>query len=522
MFLHARVASGCSIHSAVAIRILAIGIDSIMKRLTSSVLLIGGFVLLLAGCASDPYLEGARLDLRNQDYDRALENVERALADNPDNPEALDLKGRILQEQAANTTNLDERGRLINEMVAAYNRAIQANPATAALVEQRLVMAWIDEVQDGVEAFNTAQDAPGYQTAARRFEFATRIQPDSSGAYINQAFALMNANMEAEAIGPLRRAIELGEDSSDMYTRLAALYQMTDRPREAVGVLRDARDRHPGDQDIQSQLLNAFIAADMVGEAMQEYSALVQQDPTNQYYRYNYGSLLLEAEQYEEAIAQLREAVRINPTYPSAQFNLGAAYINQAVDAGERINEMDDQLREQRGTLSQDEIRRRENEIDRMVENRREFFRQAIEPLERALDYSSGARFEVSGDFGIGFTGELSGRSVRDGSNLSRSVQGFTPEDYHIGEGTVSGTFRKRGAEGVLQVSLIVGNDEIATQTTEDPEGTISISENVGPVGFQGQTVSSICQALFSAYIQVGEQDKAEPLQDCAGYGDVD
>jgi tetratricopeptide (TPR) repeat protein len=508
------VQSGRFVHAP---RILANGIDHIMKRLSSLALFVAGFVLVISGCASDPYLEGARLDLRNQDYDRALENVERALAENPDNAEALDLKGRILQAQVAQTTNYAERERLIDEMVSAYSRAAQANPGVAPLIEQRLIEAWATEIQGGVDAFNESE----FERAAQSFGLATRIQPDSAAAYLNQAFAYMNVDMHAEAIPPMERTIELGEDSSEMYTRLAALYQMTDQPREAVRVLRNARDRHPGDQDVQAQLLNAYIAADMVGDAMAEYEALVQNEPNNQYYRYNYGSLLLEAERYEDAVAQLREAVRIDPTYPSAQFNLGAAFINRAVEAGEQINEQDDQLRSQRASLSQDEIRRRENEIDRLVDERRGFFRDSIEPLERALDYSSGARFEVSGDYGLGFEGELTGRSVRDGGNLSRRVEGFTPQVFYIGEGNVAGTFRKRGGEGTLEVTLMVGNDEISTQSTEAADGSVSISENVGPVGFEGRTVGTICQALFSAYIQVGEQEKAEPLQECAGFGDM-
>jgi tetratricopeptide (TPR) repeat protein len=269
-----------------------------MKRLSSLALFIAGFVLVISGCASDPYLEGARLDLRNQDYDRALENVERALAENPDNADALDLKGRILQAQAARATTHADRVRLIDEMVSTYNRAAQVNPAIAPLIEQRLVEAWATEVQGGVDAFNEAQ----FERAAQNFGLATRIQPDSAAAYLNQAFAYMNVDMYQEAITPLERSIELGEDSAEMYTRLASLFQMTEQPREAVRVLRNARDRHPGDQDIQAQLLNAYIGADMVGDAMAEYEALVRDEPNNQYYRYNYGSLLLEAERYEEAV----------------------------------------------------------------------------------------------------------------------------------------------------------------------------------------------------------------------------
>ncbi|NBW94064.1 MAG: hypothetical protein EBR20_06845, partial [Bacteroidetes bacterium] len=52
------------------------------------------------GCSSDPNVEGAKLDLRNQDYDRALGNLETALENNPQNAEAYELKGRVLSEKA--------------------------------------------------------------------------------------------------------------------------------------------------------------------------------------------------------------------------------------------------------------------------------------------------------------------------------------------------------------------------------------------------------------------------------------
>lgn len=493
-----------------------------MKRISQLGALLAFVVMfVMTGCAGDPYLEGARLDFRNQDYDRALENIERALEENPDNADALELKGRILQGKVAQTTDLSERERLIDEMVSSYNRATQAAPQMAPLIEQRLVGAWIDEFQEGIDAFNRADDVDSYVRAADRFRLATRIQPDSAGAYVNQAFALINAERPLDAVRPMERAIELGEDNQEMYIRLASIYQMQDQPDEAVRILRDARDRHPTDQDIQAQLMNAFIAADQLDTAMGEYEALVVREPDNKFYRYNYGSLLLEAGRYNSAIEQLREAVRIDPAYAAAHFNLGAAYINQAVDLTERINEMDDELRGDRANLSRDEIASREDEIDRLVENRRNLFQQAVEPLENALDYSTGVRVEITGDFGLPFEGEITGQAVRDGGSLTRQIQGFTPEDFHIGEGDVSVTVRKRSDEGTLQVNLVVGNDEVASRATDEERGTIEISQNVGPVGFQGQAATAICQALFSAYIQVGDQDAAQEIAQCAGYGDM-
>ncbi len=495
-----------------------------MKRFSFvCALLVGGLLLVGAnGCSSDPNVEGAKLDLRNQDYDRALENVNSALESNPDNAEALELKGRILQELLVETSDIEEHSRLVSEMSDVYTRAQEIDPSMQPIIEQRLRLAWVNEFQQGIEAFNQGQtDQSAYLRAARHFENTTHIAPDSAGGYVNQAYALINADRQEEAIAPLERAIERGDTSPELYIRTASLYSMTDQQDEAVRILREAREVHPTDADIQAQLLNAYVVADRMDEAMQDYENLVAAQPGNKFYRYNYGSLLLEAERHDEAIEHLREATRIDPYYPAAQFNLGAAYINRAVDLRERINALDDQLREQRSSLSSQEIQRRETEIEDMVAEQRGLFAEAIGPLEAALDLSTGARLEVTGDPGVRFTGELSGTSVRDGGDISRSVEGMVPAEFFVGEGNVSGTFRRVDDEGQLTVSLLSGFDELASETAAEGGGTVTISENVGQIGFQGNNAGSICQALFSAYIQTNQQDNAEVISDCAGYSDM-
>src|SRR5690625_453700 len=495
-----------------------------MKRFSFISTLVLGALLVtsIAGCADDPYLEGARTDLQNQNYAGALENIETALAEDPNNAVALELRGRILQEQSETVADPAQREALIRDMVESYDRASQIDPSMTPLIDQRLQIAWATELQEGIEAFNRgAEDESAYLSAASHFANSTIIAPDSLGGYINQAYAYMNANRLAEAIAPMEEGIQRGDDAPENYIRLASLYSATSQPDETIRVLREGLERHPGDQDMQSQLLNAFVIADRLDDAMQEDADLVQADPNNRFYQYNYGSLLLEAERSDDAVTHPREATRLDPYYGSAHLNRGAAYINQAVDIRDRINEIDDALRAERASLSREEIQRREAEIESLVRQQRELFAEAVGPLEQALDLAAGAYFEVSGTPGLGFTAQLSGTSVRDGGDLSRTYEGYTPAEVYVGEGSVSGTFTKSTPEGELRVSLIAGNNQIATDASaEGDPSPVSISENVGQVGLQGNNTANICQALFSAYIQTNQQDKAEEIADCAGFGD--
>ncbi len=401
-----------------------------MKRFSIFLaLLLGGFMLMAAnGCSSDPNIEGAKLDLRNKDFNRALENVNTALERDPENAEAYELKGRILQEHAETIPDATEHRQVVQEMLGAYNRAIELEPSYQEDVSQRLRLAYYNEFRRGVDAFNRGpEEAEAYDEAAAFFELAGEIQPDSAGAFVNRAFALLNSGDSQAAIVPLQTAIEKGDTQPETFIFLAELHIGQNQPQEAINVLQRASELHPDNADVQAQLLNAYVQSGEVEQAMDQYRTAVAADPENKLYRYNLGSLLLEAEEYDEAIAHLSKAVEVDPAYANAQYNLGAAYVNKAVDVSDDISDLDDQLRADRSQLSDAEIQEREQEMDDMSMERRLLFDAAVAPLERAKTL-----MEQSGD---------------------------------------------------------------------DP--------------------TQVCQALFSAYVQTDQQQKAESIAICAGYEDL-
>jgi len=371
----------------------------VMKRFPIFLsILLGAFLLIGAdGCSSDPNVEGAKLDLRNQDYDRALQNLETALENNPQNAEAHELKGRVLSEQATATVDQAAHIALIVEMIDALQQAKNLDPLLSETVDNSMRLAFHSEFQRGIQAFNRGRnDDSEFVVAARYFESASVIMPDSSGAYVNQAFAWMNAQMPESAIAPFEKALETGDTDPETYRLLSGLYQTSDRLDESVALLETASTMYPENVDIQTELLNAYQLSGQIDKALERYQAAVEREPDNQLFRYNYGSLLVQVEDYVGAVEQLEQAVRIDPEYSSAHYNIGAAYINQAVDVNSAIADLDDKLREDRDGLSRDEITAREAAIDERVEERRGFFEAAIAPLEIAKTLFEGNGEDVT------------------------------------------------------------------------------------------------------------------------------
>ena len=344
------------------------------------------------GCSSDPNVEGAKLDLKNKDYDRALENVIKALETDPANAEAHELKGQILQEQAFAVSDAAQHGALLEEMVASYNRCVELDPTRSAAIDNQLKIAYFNEFNRGIQAFNRGQQAQNddreavFNEAASYFGNAAMMFPDSSDAYINQAYAYFSSGTPERSIQPFEMAIEKGDTNEDTFVYLGDLYRQSEQYDKGIALMERARQIYPENENLQAQLMNFYVTSGRESEALDVYQQAVDQEPNNKLYRYNYGSLLLELENYDDAIKQLAAAVRIDSAYANAQYNLGAAYVNRAVVVNEEVTTMDDELREKRSGMSEDEVKKMETQMDERAQVRRSLFESAITPLEKAKE----------------------------------------------------------------------------------------------------------------------------------------
>jgi tetratricopeptide (TPR) repeat protein len=299
-------------------------------------------VLLLAGadgCSSDPDVEGAKLYIRNEEYDAALENLNRAIENNPDNVEAHALKAEVLRLQADRMPLPPPRRPLYEEMITSIDRVMALDAANAEVGITRL-NAWAKEMNQGGQLLRASgDDAEAAGNAVSAFENAVLIQPDSSDSHFNLGLAyLVQGNTEA-AVAPLRQAVAMGDASAEAYRYLGVALLRTQQGAEAVTVLEEGVQRYPDDDALRAELLNAYAATNQPERAVEAYEQMIAEDPDNALLRYNYGSTLLQLGRYDEAIEQLTESIRLDPSNANAHYNLGAAYQNQGFALNQRLTE---------------------------------------------------------------------------------------------------------------------------------------------------------------------------------------
>ncbi len=360
-------------------------------RFPSSLLLLGfvtaAFLLAGAdGCGSDPNVTGARLEMRNQDYDRVIELTDAALAADPANAEALFLRGEAYRLKAEGMTDdAASRADLITQMEEAYAGA-RANGHDAAEIDNRLQVAWGFEMNRGASAFRrAAEDSTAYDDAATSFGNATMLLPDSSAGHLNKGLALLAANRSTEAAEPLQMAIDKGADSEEAYIYLGRIYLADGRSADALQVLEEGQAMFPDNEELQTEILNAYGRdGGNADEALARYAAAVERKPDDPVLRYNYGSFLLQAGRFDEAAPQLTRAAELDPENPNAYYNLGAAYQNKAASFNNDIKELEDTGAPQA-------------EVDAALAERQALLNQALPNLERARDLSAEGGEDVSG-----------------------------------------------------------------------------------------------------------------------------
>ena len=355
-----------------------------MKRLLIVLALLVG--LGATGLPVNAQVKKADKALKKQNYDEAMGYVEEALQKKPEDAKAFEVKGRIYQSMASDAEGA-EHVVLLGQMMEAFDQAASLDSKMAEKVRNTVTIAYITEFQRGIEAFDqarSASDENAYLQAARYFEGCTVIAPDSTGPYVNWAFAMIGSGHDLEAIEPLEMAVEHGDTDADIYNYLSRIYLANDRAADAVPLLEEATRHYPDHEELQNNLLNAYTLSEQIDRAIEVYEQTVANAPDNKIYRYNYGSLLLQTDLHEAAIEQLKAAVDLDAEYSDAQYNLGAAFVNWAIAVNTRISEIDDDLRANRSSLSDEEIKTKEAEIDKLADERRELFGMAVAPLEKA------------------------------------------------------------------------------------------------------------------------------------------
>jgi tetratricopeptide (TPR) repeat protein len=323
-----------------------------MKRFLSVIVLFSIVLGFSAFQCSSTELTSAKLYIQQNNYDKAVEALQKEVEKNPKSDEGFYLLGFVLGERG------DVKGMLEN-----FDKSAAISNKFAENISESKRYHWADSFNKGVMIFNQASKVGDsdsaevvFKQAIEKFENAIMCEPDSSDTHKNLAYAYMNMGDRNAAIAPFEKVVELTK-TADSYAQLGELYlqkgleekdagqaeESMNTFNKAISVLEEGRSQHASDGNILLLLSNAYIAAEKLEVAKDAFKEGVEQEPDNKFYRYNYGSLLLNAEEYEAAALQLEKALEIDPDYENAIYNLAVTYVKWGAIMREEMEAKEDE-----------------------------------------------------------------------------------------------------------------------------------------------------------------------------------
>lgn len=366
-----------------------------MKKSYALIALLFGVVsaLFFFGCQSKE-VTSAKVYIQQNDWDKAIEQLEQAVKLYPADAEAHFLLGQGYAEK---------------KRWQDMNKEFDASLAVAPTFQQQITSTreknWVDVFNDGVKKVNSG-DLTG---AIKSFETSLVINQKHTESYQNLAYAFTkNEQIEKatetylnwltvdpgnvvamKALGAIyfdqkefdkalevyQKILKLTPDDVDAIAYIAMLYDNKGEPDKAVEYYQKALEKRPEDTDLIFNLGRYFYMKSQYDQAIEQFRKVIQLSPDDFDATVNVGNAFLsmgqnkykELKKYEddgkdipaaglsemkgffkEAVTFLEKAVSLKPEDSNAWYNLGVAYINSGeTEKGKEAFDKSDQLKQQ-------------------------------------------------------------------------------------------------------------------------------------------------------------------------------
>ena len=286
-----------------------------------------------AGQANLAHLLLARSLIQRGGFEQALEQLNAALAENPELAAGHFLKGLIYLRRA--------------EFPAARDELRLAVRLDATEVDPWLTLAFVhwelEEFEQGLAAVEGALRADPQQgqaywlrggllssqgqsaEAIAAYRQAVQINPRLSIAWLKLAPLLLKTGATEEAIQHVILAQRLEPTNPNSRMALGDLLRHLGRHQEAIKEYKAAADLRPLHGAPQSKLGETYREMGLTTDAIAAFQVSVRLDPKNVSGFMNLGEIFMEQHSYDAAVAMFQAAADVDPRFPEAK-----AWLEQA------------------------------------------------------------------------------------------------------------------------------------------------------------------------------------------------
>lgn len=251
------------------------------------------------GCQSST-MTAAKLYIKQEEPQKAREQLALVLQSEPDNAEAHFLMGKLLGDE----------GRY-GEMVAHFNSSAAISPKFEAEIEQTRRLYWVREYNAGVG--HAQGESPNYVLARHSFHNATLIDEGALDAWRNLAFVYYQTDSTDAAIATYQRIASAAPEDARAFFNLGSLYLREGQLNEAIRALSQGVKIDPENLNGLTNLAQAQAQAEDYENAEANYRKIIEQTPDDFRPYFNLGNLYWQQEKYAAAKRAYEEVLAFEP-----------------------------------------------------------------------------------------------------------------------------------------------------------------------------------------------------------------
>lgn len=333
------------------------------------ILITAAMGVTLFSWAQKQNIQSANNYLRDKDYTKALEFIDKAVTDpsTKDDPKAWFVRGNIymaMQEDAGFKAQKPYR-----EAVKSYMKVAELKPTyESGVITQNLLASAYSYYNDAVNAYNSKnyQDAINFAQevanihnleGGKRYAgnkpfdtvSAQGLQIGAYAAYYGEKYDAAIPMLQAMKNDPIAR-------NANVYLLLADIYKKQNNDAQYVAIVEEARKQYPDNLNIRNEELNYYIRTGKQDLLMKKLEEAVAADPNSAELQFNlangYNSManpkdaagkeLPKPANYAELIGKAEtaymNALKASPNNPEYNYNTGVLYYNQATEFNNQMN----------------------------------------------------------------------------------------------------------------------------------------------------------------------------------------
>jgi len=272
---------------------------------------IGVIVVFCASCQIKE-LTSAKVHIQQNDWDKAVIELEKAVMAHPENAEAQFLLGR---------------GYAAQKLFANMNRAFDASLAASTRFDLE-IKSWRHQFFS--EYFDSGVKAAGENNSpAARDAFATAVVIDSKQPEAYKKLAGVHAKLgELEkALNLYQQVLEINPDDWEARLAAAELYNQQRDYDQSIVILEQALRKNPREQKILAALASVYDCLGKSDDALAAYQQALQIMPENRELLSSVARMYLSKNDYQNALQQYGKVLSLDPDDFEANYNVGLLYL---------------------------------------------------------------------------------------------------------------------------------------------------------------------------------------------------